>query len=327
VALHKPGGVRMMRLIGISVLAVAAVACQAQSTREFHRSLAVSAAEPVVLTVDIPNGELEVVYSRDGQLSITGYAKTSGDVKLDDNFFPNVLTVEQNGNHLSVRQVSIAAYDEAKIAVVYRIDVPYRTELTSTVGHGKQSISGILGPVKAVAEKGDIKASYISQAVEAKVENGNLNFQAIGEHVDARAGTGNISAERLAQGISAETGDGDITLMVVGPSTATVKKGNGRIDMGGARGNFTASTDGGDLHVKAIPHYDWKLRSASGTIRLDLPQTANFELDASTDSGNLQCDRDDFAKLDPDLHHLHQKVNSGGIRVDAHTASGKILIR
>ena len=34
---------------------------------------------------------------------------------------------------------------------------------------------------------------------------------------------------------SAETGDGDVTLIVVGPSTATVKKGSGRIDVGAAR--------------------------------------------------------------------------------------------
>jgi hypothetical protein len=313
--------------MAIALLASIALACQAQSKIEFRRTFPATVAQPVSLTVEISSGDLEVAYNRDGQISIAAYATAQGDAKLDDNYFPTVLTVEQNGNHLSIRQVSTSVYDEARITAIYRIDVPYRTELTSTVGHGKQSISGILGPVKAVAQKGDIKASYISQVVAAKVENGNLNFQAIGEHVDARTGIGNISAERLAQGISAETGDGDITLMVVGPSTATVRKGNGRVDMGGARGLFTASTDGGDLHVKAVPHNDWKLRSASGTIRLDLPQTASFELDASTDSGNLQCDRDDFATLTPDLRHLHQKVNSGGIRVDAYTSSGKILIR
>lgn len=317
----------LTRWIGIALFVIGTLAVRAQSTTEFHRTLPLAVAEPVSLTVNISSGDLEVAYNRDGQVSVAAYAKTSGDAKLDDNFFSTVLTVERNGNHLSIRQVSAPAYDEEKIEVVYRIDVPYRTELSSTVGRGKQSISGILGPVKAVAERGDIRASYISRAVEAKVENGNLNFQAIGEHVDARTVTGNISAERLAQGIRAETGDGDIILMVVGPSTATVRKGNGRVDMGGARGNFSASTDGGDVHVKAIPNHDWKLSSASGTIRLELPPTANFDLDASTDSGNLQSDRQDVAKLDPELRHLHQKVNGGGTRIDAYTASGKILIR
>jgi DUF4097 and DUF4098 domain-containing protein YvlB len=144
-----------------------------------------------------------------------------------------------------------------------------------------------------VTGKGDIKASYISKGLQAEVDHGNLDLQVIGEHVEAKTGSGNISCARLAQGVSAETGDGDITLMVVGPSTATVEKGTGRIDVGGARSSFVGSTDGGDLCIKAIPHGDWQLNSVSGNIRVELPAAAKFELDASTDSGNVLVDRDD----------------------------------
>ncbi len=284
-------------------------------------------AEPVSLTVDISSGELEVVYNRDGQVSIAGFAKTSGDANLDNNYFSTALTVEQDGNHLSIRQVSTPAYDEAKITVAYRIDVPYRTELTSKVSHGNQTIGGILGPVKAVTGKGDIKASYISKAFQAEVENGNLNLQAMGEHVDARAGTGNISGERLAQGIGAETGDGDITLMMVGASTAVVKKGNGRIEVGGARGSLSGSTDAGDIHVRAIPHDDWQLKSLSGTVRIELPPVARFELDASTKTGELQFDRGDILDPASDLHHISTKLNGGGKRIDVFTGTGKIVVR
>ena len=84
---------------------------------------------------------------------------------------------------------------------------------------------------------------------------------------------------------------------------------------------------GGDLHVKAIPHNSWQLNSASGTIRLDLPPAVNFELDASTDSGNLQADRDDITKVDSDVRHFHQEVNGGGTRVEVHTGNGTIVIR
>jgi DUF4097 and DUF4098 domain-containing protein YvlB len=153
-----------------------------------------------------------------------------------------------------------------------------------------------------------------------------VELQVIGEHVDAKAATGNISGERLPQGITSETKDGDITLMVVGPSTATVEKGRGRIDVGGARGSLALSTDAGDLHVEAVPHDDWKLNSVSGTIRLDLPPVANVELNVSTDSGELQFERDDISNADDRPRQVSQPQNVNK-HIEAHTGCGRIVIR
>jgi Putative adhesin len=314
-----------------TAVAIASLACIqlsfAQVTAEIHRTLTVTAAESVTLDVEVPSGNVQILYGRDGQVSIAGSAKASADRKLDDNFFPAVLTIQQNGNHLTIRHVPNPAYPEEGINVLYRIDVPYRTEVTSRLNRGKQNISGIMGPVKAATGNGDIKAAYISKGLQAQVDNGDLDLQVIGEHVEARTGNGNISCTRVAQGVSAEAGDGDITLLVVGPSIATVKKGTGRVEVRGARGSFVGSTDGGDLHVRAIPHDDWQLSSASGSVRLEFPPIAQLELDASTETGQFQVDRDDIARPDPDLHHFRQKVNGGGKRIEVHTGSGRIVIR
>jgi DUF4097 and DUF4098 domain-containing protein YvlB len=163
--------------------------------------------------------------------------------------------------------------------------------------------------------------------VQAKVGVGSLDLQVIGDLVEAEAGAGNIHCERLPRGVRAETGEGDITLMVVGPSTAVVRKGNGRIDIGGARASLNGSTDSGDLHVKAIPHEDWKLSSVAGSVRLELPPTANFELQASTNTGQLRLDREGLAGPDPAVTQFHQKINGGGTRIEVHTESGLIALR
>jgi hypothetical protein len=323
---------RFARRLGwVMVASIASMACIqlsfAQVKAEIHRTLMVTSTEQVILDVDVPSGDLQILYGREGQVSIAGVATASADAKLDDNFFPAVLTIEQEGNHLTIRHVPEPAYPEKRSGVLYRIDVPYRTAVTSKLDRGKQNISGILGPVKAVTRNGDIKASYLSMGLQARTDNGNLDIQVIGEHVEAQTGRGNISCSRVTQGVSAETEDGDITLMVVGPSTATVKKGNGRIDVGGARGTLVGSTDGGDLHVRAIPHDDWQLRSASGNIRLDLPRAAKLDLDVSTTSGELQVDREDIAKPNSDSHHFYQTLNGGGKRIEVRTESGSIAIR
>lgn len=299
----------------------------AGSAAEFHRTFAVSATEPLTLDVELPSGHVQILYGRDGQVSISAVARASADVRLDDNFLASVLSIEQAGNHLTVRRVPNPAYPEEVVSSVYRIDVPYRTQVTSTLNQGKQNISGIMGPVKATTGKGDIRVSYVSKGLQVQVDNGNLDLQVIGEHVEAKTGGGNISCTRVEHGVTAETGEGDITLMVVGPSTATVKRGNGRIDVGGARGSFIGSTDQGDLHVKAIPHGDWQLASGSGNIRLEFPPSARFELDASTITGEFEVDRDGVAPPSFNVHHLYQTINGGGKRIKLRTASGRIVLR
>jgi Putative adhesin len=311
--------------VGLVVWMACTVRLLAQVTPEFHQTYAVTLQEPVTLDVDLARGELQILYSREGQVSIAALAQTSVGAKSNESSFPPP-TIEQNGNHFTIRQNSDVTHAEAG-NVVYRIDVPYRTEVRSYVHRGQQSITGIMGPVKAAAERGDIHASYISKSVDAQVDAGNLDLQVIGEHADVKTHHGNISCERAAQGVTAETEDGDITLMVVGPSTATVKKGSGTIVVGGARGSFVGSTDAGDLQIKAIPHDDWRVSANSGNIRLELPPAARFELDAETKSGELQVDRDDLGKPDSGARSIHQSVNGGGKRIEAHTESGRIAIR
>jgi hypothetical protein len=299
----------------------------AQDAPELHRTFMVVADEAVTLDIDVPNGDLQILYGREGQVSISGFAKAASGDKGYDKFFTSAVSIEQHGNHIAIQQRSNRADPKEDIKVLYWIDVPYRTEVTSRLGQGQQIIRGILGPVNAVTEKGDIAAAYISRGLQAQVGRGNLDLQVIGEHVAATASSGNISCTRLPQGVSAETGDGDITLMVVGPSTAIVKRGTGRIDVGGARGTLVSSTDEGDVHIRATPHADWELISGSGSVRLELPPVVKFELEASTKIGEFQIDRDDIAKPDAGSRQLHQELNGGGTRIKVHTESGKIAIR
>jgi len=317
----------LLKSTALALVMVASLALgERKSTSEFQRTLVVTNTEPVVLHIEIISGDVEVLYNRDGQVSIAGSAQADGDSGLDDNYFSASLTIEQAGNRITLRH-SDPGFGHEKVKVRYRIDVPYRTEVICSVNHGKQSIRGVLGPVAAKAGIGDIKASYISKGLQAEVESGNIDLQVIGEHVEARTNRGNITAERLAQGIDARTGDGDVSLIVVGLSTAVVEKGNGRIEVGGAKGALSCSTEGGDLHVQAVPHGYWKLNSASGVIRLDLPRVANFDLDISDDSGEIQFERDDLAKPSSDVRRVSQRIGGGGERIEVHTVSGRIAIR
>ena len=317
-------------LYWISIAAIVSLAWAqlsfAQTSPEFHRTLTVTPAEMVALDIDLDSGELQLSYGRDGEVSIMALAKPSGNAGIVDSSSSFTLNVEQSGNHVKIRP-SNDTDTEGRIAALYQIEVPYRTQLISKLNRGRQSITGILGPVEAVTNKGDIKAAYISNEVQARIGTGNLDLQVIGGRVDAVAGSGNISCTRVPEGVSAETGDGDITLAVVGPSKAIVKKGAGRIDVAGARDSLVGETDLGNIHVKAVPHKDWLLNSASGAIHIELPPAARVDLDVSTKTGELLIDREDIVRPVHNVQEFHQTINGGGRRIAVHTESGKIAIR
>ena len=318
----------LMRLYWICVAAIALLAWAqfsfAQAWPEFHRTLIVTPAETVTLDVELNSGDLQVSYGRDGEVSITALARPSENAGAESS--SSSLTVEQSGNHTKIRP-SNDNDGGGRITALYRIDVPYRTKMISKLNTGKQSITGILGPVEVVTNRGDIKAAYISNGLQARIGAGNLDLQVIGGRVDVIAGSGNISCTRVPEGVSAETGDGDIALALVGPAKAVVRKGTGRIDLGGVRDSLVAETDQGNIHVKAIPHKDWLLNSASGAIRVELPPSAKFDLDLSTKTGELQFYRDDIVGPAAKVQELHRAIRGGGVRIAVQTESGVIAIR
>ncbi len=297
----------------------------AQSTRDFRQIFAVSRTAPVVLAIDLAAGELHVAYSRDGEVSITSIANMPSASSLEEDALAKHLKVTQSGNHIEIVQNdSILRRDGIKM--LYRIDVPYWTEVRSILQNGKQVITGIMGPVSARIVNGNIVASYISKGVDAQAGAGDIDLQVIGDRIEAKTGRGNIACSRAAQGISAESGDGDISLTVVGSAEAIIKSGTGRIDATGVRSTLSASTDAGDLRVRAVAHDDWKLQSVSGNIHIDLPPRANFDLDVATDSGELSVHRDDVDNPPTGIHILQKKVNGGGKHIVVTTISGRITI-
>ena len=297
--------------------------CWAES-QEFHKTFPVSNAETLKLAVDIPDGDFEVAYSHDGEVTITAVARSSGENKIDENYFRDGLSIEQTGNRITIQQVSNSLYPAVKLQ--FRVDVPYRTEITSSVKHGKQNVRGVTGPID-LRGTGDVSVSYVSQTAAVDVERGNLSFQMVADHVLARTGNGSISAERLPKGIRAETGDGDIKLMVVGASEAIVRSGTGRIEIGGARDKVMGVTDRGDLRVRAVPYGDWNLRSISGAIRVELPEQVSCQWDVSSGSGKLEFDRADLQNPSPDAHQFSYKVRGGDRKIEVHSESGDIWIR
>jgi hypothetical protein len=306
---------RMSRFVvcfsaAIAALSRVAVSFASEQEQLFQRAFATSINEPVTLSVAVSGGSVTIGYSRDDEVDIYASGKDAGGKDLPAEFFQNKLLIEQKENSVSIREIpGVGSLLGSLYSIDYRIDVPYRTEIDSTVfGTGNQTLEGVYGPATLVSGAGDIDAKYVRFAP-----------------VEARTGKGNISCTRCFA-VNAETGEGNITLLEDGNSKARVKSGRGRIEIGGARGAIDASTQAGALHIKAVPSDDWQLQSGSGNIRLELPPQAKFEIEAGSDSGEINIERDDMQKPEGEAHHLHEQVNGGGKHILIRSDKGSISI-
>ncbi len=300
---------RSGRSLSIAMLWLVCNAGASGQSPSYQRTFPVELKDAVALDIRVSKGDVTVSYNRDGQVSIYAFALDARGKSVSKEFFESTLNIEQTNNRIAIRDNPHDISPDAALKISYKIDVPFRTEVRSVIlGAGNQTVLGITGPATLITGIGDIEASYVRSGL-----------------VKAETGKGKISCTRVAQ-VEAETGSGSITLMEDGPSKATVKKGMGRIDVGGARGGFQGSTDRGELHIKAVPWDDWQLNSISGNIRVELPPGAGFEVDIATTSGEIAIGRGDMERSDAVDHRYHQKVNGGGKLIQVRSDTGSVSI-
>jgi DUF4097 and DUF4098 domain-containing protein YvlB len=271
----------------------------------FERVLDVGIENSIVLEVSLSKGDVYVSYNRDGQVSIEVVSKSTISKTAADEFLKDNLRIEQKENQVTVHVASTLPSPD----FLYRIGVPFRTKLISSVEVGNQKVLGIAGPADITSGVGDVDVNIVRFA-----------------GVKARTGKGKITCKRAIQ-VDAETQSGNITLIEDGASRAMVRTGLGRIEIGGARGTVEASTDGGEIHIKAVPVNDWQFTSVSGNIRIELPPKSQFDFDARTVSGQVSIEREGMQAPVDDPRHFQQKVDGGGKQIQAHTVGGNITIQ
>lgn len=296
-------------ILSVLIVCVISAAAIADGPKlDFKRSFEVPFTDHVILDVAVPEGDVNIAFLHAGELTISATARSDNDKPVPADFFENSLKIERDGGQIRVRFVPNPRYSTRDFKITYNIDVPNAIEVNSSVENGRQTVSGVTGPVKLLSGSGDIKAYYIATTLEAKT------------------GSGNISVIRTGGAAKVETGAGNISLKDIGPgSVAAVKKGTGRIEMDGVSGSFSGATAGGELDVKGGVYGDWELKSASGNIRILVSKEFKYDIDASTHSGQLAVHNEDIDAQGKDVREFRQKINGGGKVVRARTESGNIF--
>ena len=96
---------RLKLIRSMVVIAVVAASLQQGSAQQIRRTFTVSPAEPVTLHVELEQGDLQIGYARDGEVTITAVA-TGTDAIPEAASLADQFRVETTNNHIEVRDGS-----------------------------------------------------------------------------------------------------------------------------------------------------------------------------------------------------------------------------
>jgi len=199
--------------------------------------------------------------------------------------------IQFENNRLSIRTPSFPAPPILRGGwgphVEYDLVVPRAARLSLRTENGSTDVEGLTGEIKVVCR------------------NGAVRVEGAGK-VDVEARNGTISLADVAADARAETSNGSITLARV-------------------HGMLAGKTRNGSLRYSGDLPAGIDLESSNGGLRLTLPESSRFQLDAETDLGTIRSEfnvRDSRPELEGEPPVVHLRTRTGEIVLEKLAAGG-----
>ena len=276
----------------------------------FDRSFQVNGA--VDLEVLTRSGDITVRNGAAGTVSIhakihSGVSWLGGDHKAEVQELQNNPPIRQNGNSIRIDYVHLS-----NISVDYEITVPENTAVRTHTGSGDQTVEGLKGNIDLESGSGDLKLARLT---------GEMRFQ---------TGSGNVRGHELSGPAKVKAGSGDIEIEEIGAGDVDIRTGSGNITVNGINGGFRAEAGSGDIHGKGLPKNMWSVRAGSGNVTLYVPSDAAFDVDISSNSGNVTLGHPVTTTIEGRVRESRKsvvgKVRGGGPMVSVRTGSGNVQV-
>jgi DUF4097 and DUF4098 domain-containing protein YvlB len=145
-----------------------------------------------------------------------------------------------------------------------------------------------------------------------------------------QTGSGNVRGHELSGPVKVKAGSGDIELEEIGAGDVDIRTGSGNITVSGINGGFRAEAGSGNIHGKGLPKNMWSVRAGSGNVTLYVPSDAAFDVDISSNSGNVTLGHPVSTTIQGRVQESRKsvvgKVRGGGPMVSVHTSSGNVQV-
>lgn len=318
------GSLAALAALFLALLVAACGPLPAESGR-FEKTLTVSG--PARLELENGSGAVHIRSGPAGQVRVEGEFRVQAWLWQDPARVAEEIRksppIEQHGNFVRIGRLPPGSNARVEYVVV----VPEDTDVSASVGSGSLDVRGVRGPARLHAGSGSITAESIAGDVEAGTGSGSIQLRDVAGEARAKTGSGSIVLEDVRAGIRASTGSGRIRVLRPGGSVVS-RTGSGDVELREARGDVQVNTASGDIVVEGnpAPRAYWDLSARSGSVHLDVPDSASFTFLAETASGRIDTDLP-IAVTEKARRTLRGRVGNGEARVRAETSSGRIVVR
>ena len=213
-------------------------------------------------------------------------------------------------------------------AVSYRISVPRGAQADIRTGSGEIDVDGLSGAVSLASVSGDVRAGDLTGGLAVSTTSGDVRLHDIAGKLSVGSISGDVTLENgNVAGAAVNTTSGEVSLDGVAGALQLTSVSGG-ISVRDARdGQLAFSTTSGGIEYQGslAPGGVNKVDTISGDVRLRLPESSGFRLDASTVSGDLSSE---FELRDggPILRGLSGVAGDGSATLTIGTTSGDIRV-
>lgn len=144
--------------------------------------------------------------------------------------------------------------------------------------------------------------------------------------LSATSGAGNVRIKGLTQNVEGTTGAGTVATEGIS-GDERLRTGAGSIEVISPLGSVVAESGAGKISARGEPRRNWDLRVGAGSIKMEIPSSASFDLEAQSGFGKVKLgDGFELQNGNVSNSHVQGTIGKGGPRVTANNGAGAIDI-
>lgn len=149
---------------------------------------------------------------------------------------------------------------------------------------------GVLPAVAVELTSGSVEAAGLDAELRIAMKNGDIRVANIGGNVEAKTINGNIRATDVEAGAVLASTNGNVTGSRIG-GTVRATTVNGNVSLAEVRADVRARTVNGNVAIRSLTVAgDWSVGTTRGSVRLEIPDTADMTVQAESRFGRISTD-------------------------------------
>lgn len=261
------------------------------------------ASHEETLTVPAPSGRSVRIHNANGKTRVVGEDREDIEIRVHKSvradcpeLATKLLDSIRIGNSETTDVLEIEVQIPRKCArhAVAHIEllVPRDTTVSLSTTNGKICVEGLERPIRAKSSNGSVTINNIEGDIDVMTANAKVTCHSTHGHLRARSS-------------------------------------NGKIEVGGHTGSIDASTSNGIIRASldALGAIGVSLTTSNGRIVLDLPESADADIDIKVDNGFIRNDLVLQDESGESTDRIRGRIGKGGIPIKLRTSNGTVSLR